>query len=234
MEDFTSLRLYIDTGNVDAVEASEFPPRVIQKSLNILAQKAAGLSPNVARQILDALVKKGATTRTNKGTLNMALLWHAPAWFVEALLELPCCDPNTATPLFYAITARTSHALTYVRALLQHGADPNGVVDILGMKRTDTHMTPELLLHEAITMHMGPRWDVVCLLLQYGADPYACDSRGLSCLHWARHTGFKVDFFEDLEECRRRHTAIFPRLQKELMEAVWHPTRLATHGYFSM
>jgi hypothetical protein len=94
--------------------------------------------------------------------------------------------------------------------------------------------------------------DIVVALLDHGANPYLTDPvRGGDALHWIRFTirdsagGYyyqeredaknaaKLKFIEDLWECRRAFDEVKDALHRELIECVFHPTRLARLGYFS-
>jgi hypothetical protein len=193
-------------------------------------------------ECLDILVRAGATSKTRAGAFREIIFRTAPVDVIAAFLEKTDCDPNSSltystvfTPLMSAVSHHTDPYGVSL-ALLQAGADPNAV---------STHaqvahfITPTLALHEAI---VRCRRDVVDLLLAAGADPFATDRRtDMRAVHWARHVVAAretaaslgiVALFEGIEAARRRHDAAWPDLKKDLMEAAWHPSRLAKLGVF--
>jgi Ankyrin repeats (3 copies) len=197
--------------------------------------------PSVIRCI-EILVEAGATSNTRVGALREVLYRSAPAAVVDTLLRMTDCDPNQSmtegsrfTPLMSAVSHHRD-PIGVARALLRAGADPN---------MTSSHaqvahfITPTLPLHEAIARG---RQDVVHLLLEHGADPFLADARTeMRPVHWARHVATQLGpsdwkdleaLFDALEAGRAFHARVWPDLKRELMEALWHPLRLAKRGYF--
>lgn len=195
-------------------------------------------------QCIEMLVGAGATTKTRAGAFREIIFHTAPADVISAFLKHTDCNPNESlawsavfTPLMSAVSHHTD-PIGVSMALLRAGANPNAI---------STHaqvahfITPVLPLHEAITRC---RKDIVDLLLSAGADPFMPDPRTeMRAVHWARHAVAARDtkhchemcaLFEALEESRRRFRAVWPELKRELMEAAWHPARLARQGYFEM
>lgn len=194
-------------------------------------------------ECLDILMRAGATANTRAGAFREILFHFAPPVVVTAFLEKTDCDPNASlaystvfTPLMSAVAHHTD-PYGVCEVLLNAGANPNMVST---HAQVPHFITPTLPLHEAI---VRSRRDVVDLLLRSGADPFVADGRTeMRAVHWARHvvaandTGNSraiLDLCEGLEAARHHHIATWPELKKELMEATWHPARLAKQGYFN-
>lgn len=198
--------------------------------------------PSVIRCI-EILVEAGATTNTTARAIREVLFHTAPATVIDAFLKMTDCDPNESmttgtvfTPLMSAVSHHTD-PVEVCRALLRAGADPNMVSS---HDKVAHFITPTLPLHEAIARG---RRDAVEVLLESGADPFGADrDTQMRAVHWARHAtaspsvpssrkDLKI-LFEALEAGRALHAAVWPSLKRELMEALWHPARLAGRGYF--
>jgi hypothetical protein len=122
-------------------------------------------------------------------------------------------------------------------ALFQEKADPNIVYPLQPRwldPKSKTTILPSLLLQDAAVFGSFER---VHLLLEAGADPYGRDDEtGWTVAEWAQYRQDRdlrfMEFFKSLDTCRELHQRIFPDLQKELMETIFHPDRLFRRGYF--
>ena len=106
-------------------------------------------------------------------------------------------------------------------------------------------ITPTVPLHMAI---YESNIEAIYVLLEHGADPYVVDTfSGVTSLGWARHmeayyktkthtyqaTSTRiVQFIKHIYECRNFHERHWEALKKEIIEAVFHPERLAKLNYF--
>lgn len=126
-------------------------------------------------------------------------------------------DDSVYSPLARALmdpwTRDTAVTATVVASVLAAGADPT---------RCPATGIPHLWT--AIMYHQ-PK-DIVYMLLDAGADPFTSVQR--IPLVQRPHTGILHDLFH----ARERHQLVFPALEKDLMEYVWHPARLARQNYF--
>jgi hypothetical protein len=134
-----------------------------------------------------------------------------------------------------------------IRSLLELGANPNHATH-------DVHescgIPPTLPLHIAIAWQ---DMDLLCILLEYGARMFIKDSYGFDALTWATHQELRtrqtLDVFKAPSKHQRdqhkdavdilsfvteRYTFenLKKTLHKELVEYVFHPTRLEKLGYF--
>jgi len=174
--------------------------------------------------------------------LRELILNFAPVQLIAAMIRMLECDVNKPnfgfTLLMDALRHYPSaHVEVVVRNLLCAGADPNASSI---PSRSRHFITPRYPLHEAAAkLYLS----LVRLLLDYGADPYLADDlTGMRAIHWARHAhvafpknaGVRktVTFLEALDECRDAKERLWPALQRELMEAAWHPARLQKLRYF--
>lgn len=187
---------------------------------------------------IDVLVRAGATSETRAGALRELICHNAPLEVIDAFLEKTGCDPNESASFSPLASAIAHHTDPYrvAATLLNAGANPN----VASHHAQVVHfITPTTALQEAI-VRSDP--DIVEVLLAAGADPFAPDHRtGMRAIHWARHVlaaretpaGSRIlALFDALEAGRRHHALFWPDLKRELMEAAWHPARLAKHGYF--
>ncbi len=195
-------------------------------------------------ECLEILVNAGATSHTRAGAFREVIFRIAPVEVIEAFLEKTDCDPNESlsySTVFAPLMSAVAHHNDPFRvcvALLKAGADPN----VVSTHAQVAHfITPTMALHEAI---VRGRRDVVDLLLEAGADPFAADRHtDMRAVHWARHAVAARDssatqeilaLFEGLEAGRQQHALAWSDLKKDLMEAAWHPARLAKQGYFAV
>jgi hypothetical protein len=192
-------------------------------------------------ECLDILIEAGATAKTRCGALKELLLWNAPFDVIEAFLEKTDWVPDDEygesriSPLVAAIEFyRDPYRVT--AALLKAGADPNKK-----NLKTDNEFVQLTALGMAI---IRARREIVDILLAAGADPFAvcCSKTGVRPVRLARNATEKygrgstrvsiLALFEALEAARERHAAVWPDLKREIMEAAWHPARLARLGFF--
>jgi hypothetical protein len=186
------------------------------------------------------LVRMGATANTKRGTLRYCMYTVDEETILE-FLKLTKADPNhtgnddddydvSYSPLILAIILKL-HRVTH--ALLELGANPCvGVHDRSNRVSSPQFITPSIPLHEAIVLRNR---EVIHDLLAHGADPFQEDVRnGLRAIHWARHMNVPdiYTFFKNLEDARALHARTMPLLEKELVEYVFHPSRLSKQGYF--
>lgn len=195
------------------------------------------------------LIAAGATANTSCAALQMCLSGVDSETFAE-FLRITKADPNhigsiltgynsPLAPLLLALILRCADG---VRSLLRAGANPS-VGEFGGGNQVSYLISAALPLHEAV---VWGQWDVVQDILAYGADPFQKDPiRGLTALDWARHAAHSRDasstnsakileFFQHLDHARRLHRLTSPILHKQLIEYVFHPTRLHKRGYFDM
>lgn len=198
---------------------------------------------------MDILLKHGASLHTRSGTITELIYQQAPAALLEAMIAtVPRASSEMLdAPLFEALSKYRDGKRDVIRMLLEAGANPNKEFKHSGGTNIFlAFIMPSLPLHVAVC---DCSLDVIKLLLDFGADPFArAPHDGMTALGWARHCNahsppslrvkarYKeiLCFFEDLETCRRTNSAIWPALEKELMEVVWHPHRLQRLGYFDL
>ena len=166
------------------------------------------------------------------------------------------------TPLLAAIfrcihhtqTVKESELYPLIKTFLHLGADPNlPTKDVHGHRESIPATLP---LHVAVT---SCDTVLVKLLLDHGADPFRKDSYGHDALTWATHLVTQthqtleiqnissihdhqrhaaavevVQFIKHLYAARTAFDTIKHELHKELVEYVFHPTRLEKNGYFEL
>ena len=207
--------------------------RVVVEPIDMVWYDVLDSDPDQAVQIIELLARAGARGETERQALRELVHWGAPLVVIERFLQ----HFKTSIDLYDAFVTTQEQVYPLVDLLLKAGANPNqrykyGSVSAL-------FINPTCPLHDAISRRYVT---VVIRLLDAGANPYAKDPiSSLAALAWARHAYAAhpssksraiLRLFENLDACQQHHQAIFPALEKELLEKVWHPSRLEKLGYF--
>jgi hypothetical protein len=224
--DVTAVRRFFDKENCREYVIKEYEPIDMVCRSRRLHYETSFL------ECVRHLVRMGATANTKHGTLKQII--HLSRSTVLEFLRLTKADPNHRS--FGSNQSLLMHAIisgkqSVAHALLRAGADPNvGVYE----KTRDTLFTPSLPLHEAIVLKNR---EVIHDLLAHGADPFREDAwHGLRAIHWARNVDDPdiYTLFKNLEDARALHARTIHLLEKELVEYVFHPSRLLKQGYFEI
>lgn len=201
-------------------------------------------TPEAFLECARLLMRTGATTNTPSGALQLCMTRADDDTFA-AFLKITTADPNHIgstrhcsphPPLLLALILRSAPK---VQSLLEAGANPT-LGELKGGSQLGAFaISPALPLHEAVAWG---QWDIVQSVLAHGADPFQKDPlRNLTAVDWARHAANAttspsaqkiLQFFEDSEYAKKVHGERTPALHKELVEYVFHPSRLQKQGYF--
>lgn len=214
-----------------------------------------GHRPDEEKAIAIMKILYNAGVHIDTQALYVAVNNAAPINVIKAMSEYPDCDlhgkhKQFETPCMYALISsrfRPKEMHPVIRSLLELGANPN-------LATQDVH--DSCSIPPTLPLHMAIAWqdmDLLYLLLEYGARMFIKDSRGVDALTWATHQELRTRQTLSVYKAPTKHQRdqhkdavailtfvsdmyVFEKLKKtlhkELVEHVFHPTRLEKLGYF--
>ena len=188
-----------------------------------------------ARLLIQAGADVNARAADGKDSLGLAIFngnYAFASFLVDSGADVNLPDASGFTPLFWAVDRRNMETapnfpwtvmedpLPLVRKLLEAGADPNAVIDSTPMALM-REGSPRIVFATAL-MRAAFSGDpeLVCLLLEFGADPHIRSSDDETALSAAAGTGFIFGYHRERPTVERLE--VLRILVAEGLDLNWH------------